>query len=64
MDELTFLMKYKGKISVENKAGQPGYHVVSSDGDHSWSPKEAFENAYRLITDSEMCLIIADSKPE
>ena len=62
MDELTFLMKYKGKISVENKAGQPGYHLEDSDSHHSWSPKNTFENAYRLITDTEMCLIIANSK--
>lgn len=28
--------------------GEPGYRVVYADGYTSWSPKEAFEQAYRL----------------
>lgn len=34
-----------------------GYKVMYPDGYTSWSPKEAFENSYRLIADSEKELI-------
>jgi hypothetical protein len=32
---------------------QPGYRVTYPDGYVSWSPKDAFENAYREITPGE-----------
>ena len=35
----------------------PGYKVVYEDGYESWSPKETFERAYRLITAEEIKLI-------
>jgi hypothetical protein len=34
-----------------------GYLVQYPDGYESWSPKESFEGAYRLITPSEKELI-------
>ena len=36
---------------------QPGYEVVYEDGYTSWSPKETFERAYRLVTDAELTLL-------
>jgi hypothetical protein len=36
---------------------EEGYFVVYPDGYLSWSPKETFEAAYRLISDSEKRLI-------
>lgn len=35
----------------------PGYKVVYEDGYVSWSPKETFERAYRLVTLAEMMLL-------
>ena len=32
---------------------QEGYKVVYPDGYESWSPKEVFESAYRLVTVDE-----------
>ena len=64
MDGRTFLEIYKGNEKAKNKTGPPGYHVAEPDGNHIWFSKKTFENAYRLITGAEMCLIIADSKPE
>lgn len=31
------------------KDGKPGYKVVYPDGYESWSPKDAFEEAYRTL---------------
>lgn len=45
------------KDSNEESAGREGYAVKYPDGYTSWSPKEAFESAYRLITDGEKNLI-------
>jgi hypothetical protein len=56
MDECTFLEKYKNQYT-SNRETQPGYHVLYPDGYHSWSPKAAFEMAYRKISDGEMALI-------
>lgn len=33
----------------EEKDGKPGYAVTYKDGYKSWSPKEAFEEAYRPL---------------
>ena len=38
----------------------PGYLVKYSDSYTSWSPKEVFEIAYRLITPDEAKLIVGD----
>jgi len=36
-----------------NRDDQHGYCVIYEDGHKSWSPKGAFERAYREITDAE-----------
>lgn len=36
------------------KPSRPGYKVRYEDGYVSWSPKETFERAYRLLSDGEM----------
>ena len=41
------------KAYPHDKDGKPGYAVIYPDGYESWSPKETFENAYRLVTDGE-----------
>jgi hypothetical protein len=35
------------------KDGKPGYIVIYPDNYVSWSPKEVFEEAYRLVSDKE-----------
>ena len=45
------------KAVTSDKDGQTGYKVIYPGGYISWSPKETFENAYRLITDSEKELL-------
>ena len=34
-----------------------GYKVVYEDGYTSWSPRETFERAYRLVTEAECRLL-------
>lgn len=34
-----------------------GYKVIYPDGYESWSPKETFEAAYRLVSDDERRMI-------
>lgn len=41
----------------QEKDGEPGYSVSYADGYRSWSPKEVFEEAYRLISDGERTLV-------
>ena len=36
---------------------RPGYKVRYEDGYISWSPKETFERAYRLVSDLELEMI-------
>lgn len=57
MDECTFLRTEKGE-EVTNRETRPGYKVVYPDNYVSWSPKETFENAYRLVTTAEVALIV------
>jgi hypothetical protein len=46
------------KGNCEQASGNTeGYLVVYPDGYKSWSPKDTFETAYRLISDSEKRLI-------
>ena len=40
-----------------------GYKVVYEDGYTSWSPRETFERAYRLVTPSELALMYLGSHP-
>lgn len=39
------------------KDGKNGYKVVYPDGYISWSPKDVFEEAYRLVSVKEIDLI-------
>lgn len=43
--------------TVPNDENQAGYQVTYPDGYISWSPKGAFEIAYREITEAEKGLI-------
>ena len=56
MDENTFISKYRHK-ETENRETRPGYHVLYPDDYHSWSPKDAFESAYREIMGGELRMI-------
>jgi hypothetical protein len=40
----------------EEKNGREGYHVTYPDGYESWSPKDVFEEAYRLVSIGEKAL--------
>ena len=44
-----------------NAEGQPGYGVKYEDGYTSWSPKEAFEAAYRDIEGPVQALTFGDA---
>lgn len=37
------------KAEPQSKDGKEGYKVVYPDGYTSWSPKDAFEKAYRVL---------------
>lgn len=37
-----------GVIATQEDKNTQGYEVLYEDGYHSWSPKEAFDKAYRL----------------
>ena len=37
------------KAVPQEKDGKPGYKVVYPDGYVSWSPKDVFEKAYRIL---------------
>ena len=56
MDELTFIKTVKGRD--EKHETRDGYRVAYPDGYVSWSPKEAFENANREVTDTEKELFL------
>lgn len=45
------------RAEPEEKDGRHGYAVVYEDGYRSWSPKEIFEHAYRLISAGEQGLL-------
>jgi hypothetical protein len=51
------LQKYIGTKIVfaepMEKNGQPGYKVVYKDGYESWSPKVAFDEAYKLLSEMD-----------
>ena len=56
MDECSFLKEVRGE-DVSNRETRPGYKVIYSDGYTSWSRQEAFETAYREVTEAERNLI-------
>ena len=37
------------KAEPQEKDGRPGYKVLYPDGYVSWSPKDVFEKAYRIL---------------
>ena len=51
--------QHKKGLPFEGEAYRWGYMVVYPDGYESWSPKDVFETAYRLITDGEFDLVTA-----
>jgi len=55
MRERDFLSQYREMVS---SSARDGYRVTHPDGYISWSPKDTFENAYRLIIDEEIALIV------
>jgi len=58
MSKRDFTMKYRSLgPRVPEDHNREGYHVVYSDNYHSWSPKEVFEEAYRLVSDGEKKLM-------
>ena len=48
LSECNFLRIEKGEDTT-NREDQPGYLVKYPDGYVSWSPKEVFEKAYRVV---------------
>lgn len=56
MDQFTFQTKFKaGETTIDSQGNSPeGYHIVYPDNYHSWSPKEVFEEAYRLVSEKEI----------
>ena len=60
MDETTFLRDFKATTAKE--VNRPGYLVTYPQMNdeppyQSWSPKDVFENAYRLLLDGEIRLV-------
>ena len=53
--------KYRGWTIPDEDPDREGYLVKYSDDYESWSPKEAFEIAYRPITSAEQKLATSDS---
>lgn len=49
MSECTFLEKEKNQATHPDMEDRPGYKFRYKDGYESWSPKEAFEDAYREL---------------
>jgi hypothetical protein len=45
------------KAEPLTKDGKEGYKILYPDGYESWSPKNVFEEAYRLVSDGEVKLI-------
>ena len=52
MDEFMFA-KRKNPSQANPAENRSGYMVVYPDGYESWSPKDVFEEAYRLVSDDE-----------
>ena len=41
------------KAYKQSKDGRDGYAVTYKDGYESWSPKEAFEESYKLLSEMD-----------
>jgi len=61
MDECTFLKTKKGQ-DISNMETRLGYLVLYPDGYESWSPKEVFEEAYRLTCGMSFGLAVEAAK--
>jgi hypothetical protein len=61
MDECTFLRTVKGHDTSDRET-RLGYRVVYPDGYVSWSPKNAFEEAYRATDGMTFGLAIEAAK--
>ena len=48
------------KAEPEVKDGKEGYKVCYKDGYVSWSPKEAFEEAYRVVDGNDLLMTVLD----
>jgi hypothetical protein len=53
MSEGDFLHHHRGQELDLDKSDRPGYKVTYQDGYISWSPVDAFINAYRLLSPGE-----------
>ena len=60
MDEVSFLTEIKQQPTFEGQETRLGYYVEYPDGYQSWSPVEAFENAYRAITPQEAVFMLPE----
>ncbi len=61
MSEGHFKGAIKGAKGVTaEELRREGYLVVYPDGYKSWSPKEAFESAYREVADAEIDFLITE----
>ena len=55
MNSHTFQKEVKKTETADEN--MEGYLVIYPDGYESWSPKEVFEEAYRLVSDGEKALV-------
>lgn len=55
MDECSFLRE-QARFVAPNRETREGYRVTYPDGYISWSPKDAFDNSHREVTDAEKAL--------
>ncbi len=56
MDECTFLSEFKNE-DCTGRDTRAGYLVEYDNRYKSWSPKDVFESAYRVITENEKKLL-------
>lgn len=53
----TFNIKFNKAIQVSEQTSTEGYHVRYPSEYDSWSPKEVFERAYRVIARDEVFML-------
>lgn len=51
------------KIPADEDPARAGFYLKYPDGYVSWSPREIFQGAYRLVSSEERGLVIAAPKP-
>lgn len=57
MMEHGFINNIKNQDIPEGQENRDGYAVIYPDGYKSWSPKEVFEQAYRVVSKGELELL-------